>query len=122
MNKYTFYKLSYIFSDDCIHYFSNETEYYIFKKETDEHPIGEVLILDDELRDGTLLVFVDEEGHTVVLNGNCKGYEDYFLAIESDEMKEIHEIMKEFGGKFLEPYIEIRNLRKKLGKSLDKSP
>lgn len=114
MTKYNFYKLSYIFSEECNHFFSDEIDYYLFKNETDEHPYGDVLVFDQELRDGTLLVFVNEDGHTVVLNDNCEGYEDCFLAVETEEMTEIKKIMEEFRGSYLGPFQEIHRLRKLL--------
>lgn len=92
---------------------SDSVKYYIV---SDDQVIGSVLLFSMDLRDGLIIVFVDDCGHTVTIDSPEKAeeYKSYYLAETTEEYQGVLIIMKEFNGDYMGPYYEIYRLRKLL--------
>ena len=93
--------------------------YYIVDGDSDES-IGRVLYFSMELRDGPILVYVDDSGHTNVVDCLQNLIDEFeepnslYLAKETEDSKEFEKIYAEFKHNFYGPYVEILKLRKRL--------
>lgn len=96
---------------------SDSVKYYIV---SDDQVIGSVLLFSMDLRDGLIIVFVDDCGHTVTIDSPEKAeeYKSYYLAETTEEYQGVLIIMKEFNGDYMGPFYEIYKLRKLLSHSI----
>jgi len=92
---------------------SDGNKYHIVDGDDD---IGVVLLFDMSLRDGPIVVFVDDSGHTEVIDTfkKAKQYKNCYLAKTTEEYQGINKIYAEFKNNFYGPYYEIYKLRKRL--------
>lgn len=93
---------------------SDGNKYYIVDG---DESIGFVLFFSMHLRDGAIVVFVDDSGHTQVIDTfkKSKAYKNCYLAQMTEDYHAIINIHKEFDRNYYGPYHEIHRLRKLLG-------
>ena len=93
---------------------SDGNKYYIVDG---DESIGFVLFFSMHLRDGVIVVFVDDDGHTQVIDTfkKSKAYKNCYLAKMTEDYQAIINIHKEFDRNYYGPYYEIHRLRKLLG-------
>lgn len=112
-------KISDLYGDDPEEFLDKSTDvnrYYVLSDEHGDDAIGTVLLLNSELRDGLIIVYVDDCGHTQVIDKkNYKKNDDLYIGQLSDDHSQILKIMHEFDHDHYGPYYEIHRLRKLLG-------
>lgn len=93
---------------------SDSNKYFIVDG---DESIGVVLLFSMHLRDGAIVVFVDDCGHTQVIDTfkKSKAYKNCYLAKKTEDYQAIINIHKEFDHNYYGPYHEIHRLRKLLG-------
>lgn len=101
-------------SEDSYSDSATGNEYYIVDG---DESIGHVLLFCMHLRDGAIVVFVDDCGHTQVIDTfkKAKQYKNCYLAKKTEDYKAIINIHREFDRNYYGPYHEIHRLRKLLG-------
>ena len=98
---------------------SDTVKYYVTDSETEDE-IGFVLFLSMDLRDGPILVFVDDCGHTQVFDSykqvkkEYESPEDLYISQLTEDYAAINKIYAEFKNEFHGPYFEIHKLRQQL--------
>lgn len=92
---------------------SDSNKYYIVDG---DKSIGIVLFFSMHLRDGAIVVFEDDNGHTQVIDTfrKAKEYRNCYLAKVTEDYRAIINIHKEFEKNFYGQYYEIHKLRKLL--------